>query len=64
MSANERHKRAKRATQEGREARRAGEPIEANPYKKSTWGMGGFWEAGWQDAGIGESAVRQSGGER
>jgi ribosome modulation factor len=44
---SEREQRARRAQEQGREARRAGEPIEACPYGDADQGLGNFWELGW-----------------
>ena len=47
MAENDREDRARRAQEEGREARRAGQPIDACPYGDPDQGLGIFWELGW-----------------
>jgi hypothetical protein len=36
-----------RAVEQGATARSCGLDIEENPYQKSEWGLGGFWEMGY-----------------
>lgn len=45
----ERLKRERKAYQRGREARRAGEPLESNPLRLSAWRTGEEWERGWHE---------------
>lgn len=39
--------RAKLAVEKGRQAYMDGKPQEANPYKRTFWGFGGYWDLGW-----------------
>lgn len=36
-----------RAVEQGATARSGGLTIDRNPYKKTEWGLGGFWEMGY-----------------
>ena len=38
------------AVERGRRAYMNGKPKEANPYKKTFWGFGGYWDLGWMEA--------------
>lgn len=42
--------RAKLAEERGRRAYIAGKPKEANPYKRTFRGFGGYWDLGWMEA--------------
>jgi ribosome modulation factor len=42
--------RAKLAVERGRQAYMDGKPQEANPYKRTFWGFGGYWDLGWMEA--------------
>jgi len=48
MSASKRWKRGQRAIEEGKTARSLGKPKSACPYKRSDWGLGGWWDMGWE----------------
>jgi len=48
MSATERSERYRRAIEEGKTARSLGKPQSACPYKRSEWGLGGWWDMGWE----------------
>ena len=61
MGEKERRKRAARAYQEGRQAYQDGLPLDANPYKISDWGVGGFWRMGWEGAARSDTPERTDG---
>ena len=46
MSARERQERQAKAIYEGRLAYREGKSLDDCPYKRSNWGVGGFWDMG------------------
>jgi hypothetical protein len=48
MSASERWERYQRAIKEGEMARSLGKPKSACPYKRSEWGLGPWWDMGWE----------------
>lgn len=50
MSALTRYRAYDRAVERGRRDNAAGVPRTSNPYKVSEWGLGGWWDMGWQEA--------------
>ena len=50
MGSRERWERNERAKEEGKKAYRDGIPADQCPYKYSTWGLGGWWLMGWNEA--------------